>query len=145
MPFIVRAQLATAAAWSPNPKNPPLYLDFRSATSATSAGEMGRQRAFGLFDQYLGNLRRIMPSPWMSGTRMGWQGYRKFHDVLDSYDIPNSFTIYPGTHTSNVAFRFQDYVLPFFSRNCILLSCVDKYRSRLAGVGSVLADLNLTL
>ena len=27
LPFFPRAQLATAAAWSPNPKNPPLYLD----------------------------------------------------------------------------------------------------------------------
>src|SRR5205085_11525374 len=27
LPFGVRAQLASAAAWSPNPKNPPLYLD----------------------------------------------------------------------------------------------------------------------
>src|SRR5690349_5505100 len=27
LPFGARAQLATAAAWSPNPKNPPLYLD----------------------------------------------------------------------------------------------------------------------
>ena len=25
--FGLRAQLASAAAWSPNPKNPPLYLD----------------------------------------------------------------------------------------------------------------------
>ena len=37
--------------------------------------------------------------------------------MLDSYGIANSFEIYPGTHTSNVAFRFQDYVLPFFSKN----------------------------
>src|ERR1051325_3166807 len=27
LPFMARAQLATGAAWSPNPKNPPLYLD----------------------------------------------------------------------------------------------------------------------
>src|SRR5579871_4863244 len=27
LPFFARAQLATAAAWSPDPKNPPLYLD----------------------------------------------------------------------------------------------------------------------
>jgi pimeloyl-ACP methyl ester carboxylesterase len=27
LPFGTRAQLASAAAWSPNPKNPPLYLD----------------------------------------------------------------------------------------------------------------------
>jgi hypothetical protein len=28
--FGPRAQLATAAAWSPNPKNPPLYVDLPS-------------------------------------------------------------------------------------------------------------------
>jgi enterochelin esterase-like enzyme len=27
LPFMLRAQLASAAAWSPDPKNPPLYLD----------------------------------------------------------------------------------------------------------------------
>src|SRR6476469_9271749 len=27
LPFAIRAQLASAAAWSPNPENPPLYLD----------------------------------------------------------------------------------------------------------------------
>lgn len=27
LPFGLRAQLASAAAWSPDPKNPPLYLD----------------------------------------------------------------------------------------------------------------------
>src|SRR5438270_9002434 len=26
LPFMLRAQLASAAAWSPDPKNPPLYL-----------------------------------------------------------------------------------------------------------------------
>jgi hypothetical protein len=36
--------------------------------------------------------------------------------LLESYGIANSFEIYPGTHTSNVAFRFQDFVMPFFSR-----------------------------
>ena len=41
----------------------------------------------------------------------------KLHDVLDSYSVSNSFEIYPGTHTSAVADRFQNYVLPFFSKN----------------------------
>ena len=36
---------------------------------------------------------------------------------MDSYGIANSFEIYPGTHVSNVAFRFQDFVMPFFSKN----------------------------
>ncbi len=40
----------------------------------------------------------------------------KLHDALTSYGISNDFTIYPGTHTSDVAVRFQEHVLPFFSR-----------------------------
>ncbi len=41
----------------------------------------------------------------------------QFHAVLDSYHIPNTYEVYAGTHTSNVAFRFQDSVIPFFSNN----------------------------
>ena len=41
----------------------------------------------------------------------------KLHDIFDSYGIANTFEIYPGTHTSAVAVRFQNYVLPFFAKN----------------------------
>ena len=43
-------------------------------------------------------------------------GAAKLHDVLENYGIANSFEIYHGTHTSAVADRFQNHVLPFFSR-----------------------------
>lgn len=33
-----------------------------------------------------------------------------------TYNIKHDFEIYPGPHTSHVAVRFQDYVIPFFSR-----------------------------
>ena len=39
----------------------------------------------------------------------------KLHDIIDKYGIANSFEIYPGTHTSKVADRFQNHVMPFFS------------------------------
>jgi enterochelin esterase-like enzyme len=37
--------------------------------------------------------------------------------VLTAYGIAHGFEIYPGTHTSKVAVRFQDHVLPFFSKS----------------------------
>jgi len=40
----------------------------------------------------------------------------KLHDVLDQYGVANTFEVYPGTHTSDVAVRFQEHVMPFFSR-----------------------------
>jgi hypothetical protein len=41
---------------------------------------------------------------------------RRLHDVLDQYGIANTFEVYPRTHTSDVAVRFQEHVIPFFSR-----------------------------
>ena len=40
----------------------------------------------------------------------------KLHDVLEQYGIANTFEVYPGTHTSDVAVRFQEHAMPFFSR-----------------------------
>ena len=48
----------------------------------------------------------------------------KLHEALDKYGITNSFEVYSGTHTSRVADRFQNHVLPFFSQNlCFQVSC----------------------
>jgi len=41
----------------------------------------------------------------------------KLHEDLDKYGIANSFEVYPGTHTSKVADRFQNRVLTFFGQN----------------------------
>ena len=48
----------------------------------------------------------------------------KLHQILDRYGIANSFEVYPGTHTSAVADRFQNHVLPFMSRTlCFRTAC----------------------
>ena len=39
------------------------------------------------------------------------------HGILDDYGIANSFEIYSGTHTSALADRIQNHVIPFFSRS----------------------------
>jgi hypothetical protein len=41
----------------------------------------------------------------------------KLHEALDKYGIANAFEVYQGTHTSKVADRFQNHVMPFFGRN----------------------------
>ena len=41
----------------------------------------------------------------------------KLHDALDRYGIANTFEVYSGTHTSKVADRFQNHVMPFFSKS----------------------------
>jgi len=118
-----RALLATAAAWSPDPKNPPLYLDLPMKDGGIQADVLARWTAnapLAFLDQYVGNLRRYRAIAIDVGDQDGLKtDTEKLHKVLDQYGIANSFEIYRGTHTSDVAFRFQDHVIPFFSRNLL--------------------------
>ncbi|HXB72513.1 MAG TPA: alpha/beta fold hydrolase [Candidatus Acidoferrales bacterium] len=121
LPFGLRAQLASAAAWSPNPKNPPLYLDLPSKDGAVQQDVLARWAAnapLAFVDQYIGNLRQYRAIAIDVGDQDGLRvGAAKLHEILDNYAIPNTFDVYPGTHTSAVAVRFQNFVLPFFSKN----------------------------
>ena len=118
LPFILRAQLASAAAWSPNPHNPPLYLDLPvGANQQAVLNRWAANAPLAFLDQYVAGLRQYRAIALDVGDQDGLRtDTGKLHDLMDSYGIANSFEIYPGTHVSNVAFRFQDYVLPFFSR-----------------------------
>ena len=126
--FFPRAQLATAAAWSPNPKNPPLYLDLPTKDGEPQPDVIAKWAAnapLAFVDQYIGNLRSYRGIAIDVGDQDGLRvDTGKLHDVLDKYGIANSFEIYPGTHTSKVADRFQNHVMPFFSQNlCFQTSC----------------------
>ncbi len=69
-------------------------------------------------DQYIANLRRYRAISIDAGDQDGLRfDTVKLHNLLDSYGIANGSEIFSGTHTSAVAFRFQDHVLPFFSKN----------------------------
>ena len=68
-------------------------------------------------DQYIPNLRQYRAIAIDVGDQDDLRiDAGKLHDALDNYGVPNAFEIYPGTHTSHVAVRFQEHVLPFFSR-----------------------------
>jgi hypothetical protein len=68
-------------------------------------------------DQYVGSLRRYHAMAIDVGDQDGLRvDAGRLHEVLDKYGIANSFEVYQGTHTSKVADRFQNHVLPFFSR-----------------------------
>ena len=119
--FFARAQLASAAAWSPNPKNPPLYLDLPTRDGKPQPDVLARWTANAplvFIDQYVGNLRQYRAIAIDVGDKDGLRvDSGKLHDALDKYGIANSFETYPGTHTSRVADRFQNHVMPFFSQS----------------------------
>lgn len=123
LPFMLRAQLAAAAAWSPNPSNPPLYLDLPVKDGKVQRDVLAKWAAnapLAFIDQYIGGLRRYRAIAMDVGDRDGLKGdTQALHEVMGRYGIANRFDIYAGDHTNRVAWRFQDHVLPFFSQNLV--------------------------
>jgi enterochelin esterase-like enzyme len=121
LPFFSRAQLATAAAWSPDPKNPPFYFDLPTKNGVPQPDVLAKWAAnapLAFIDQYIGNLRQYRAVAIDVGDQDGLKDDTvKLHEALDKYGMANAFEIYHGTHTSAVADRFQNHVLPFFGRN----------------------------
>jgi S-formylglutathione hydrolase FrmB len=129
LPFFARAAFASGAAWSANPQNPPLYLDLPLKDGVVQPDVLAKWAAnapLAFIDQYIAELRRYPTIALDVGDEDGLRiDTGKLHDVLDRYAIPNRFEIYKGTHTSAVADRFQNHVLPFFSQQlCFEAGCL---------------------
>lgn len=122
------AIFADAAAWAPDPKNPPLYFDLPTKDGVPQpeiVAKFAANAPLAFVDQYIGNLKQYRAISMDVGDQDGLRfDATKLHNILDNYGIANSFEIYSGTHTSAVADRFQNHVLPFFSKNlCFTDSC----------------------
>jgi enterochelin esterase-like enzyme len=127
-PGFASAQYATAAAWAPDPKNPPLYFDLPTKDGVPVPEIQAKYAAnspLAFVDQYIGNLKQYRAIGIDVGDQDGLRfDTTKLHDILDHYGIANSFEVYSGTHTSAVADRFQNHVMPFFSKNlCFTADC----------------------
>ena len=119
-------RIGVAAAWAPNPNAPPFFLDLPTKYGVVQADVIARFAAnapLAFVDQWIGDLRRYQGIAIDVGDQDGLKADAgKLHDALDRYGIANTFEVYPGTHTSRVADRFQNHVLPFFHRTL----CVEK-------------------
>ena len=127
-PGFAAAQYATAAAWAPDPKNAPLYFDLPTKDGVPVPEVQAKFTANAplvFVHQYIGNLKQYRAIAMDVGDQDGLRfDAGKLHDIFDSYGIANSFEIYSGTHTSAVADRFQNHVIPFFSKNlCFAAGC----------------------
>jgi enterochelin esterase-like enzyme len=127
-PGFQAAQYATAAAWAPDPKSPPLYFDLPTKDGVPQPEIVAKYTAnspLAFVDQYIGNLKQYRAISMDVGDQDGLRfDAVKLHTILDDYGIANSFEIYSGTHVSAVADRFQNHVLPFFSKNlCFTADC----------------------
>ncbi|MGH9838953.1 MAG: alpha/beta hydrolase [Blastocatellia bacterium] len=120
--FFGLAMLASAAAWSPNPKNPPLFLDLPFRDGEVVPEILARQHAnatLAAIHQYIPNLKRLKAIGLDAGTKdIGISGATKALDqVLNDYGIARFYESYDGDHLNRIAERLQTKTLPFFSQH----------------------------
>lgn len=118
-PWMERGNFAVAAAWSPNPNNPPFYADL-----ATSGGKpvdlviakWAANAPVAMVPQYLHSLRSMHAIAIDTGdTDFVRADDEAIHAELLKFGIPHQWELYVGDHGNKVPERFASKVLPFFA------------------------------
>jgi S-formylglutathione hydrolase len=112
---------AEAAAWSPNPANPPTYFDLPGAEgvdAALVAQKWAANSPLVMLDQYVANLKRYSGIGMDVGLQDGLStSNEQLAKRLQAYGIAASFETYEGDHVNRIAERVEQHVLPYFSEH----------------------------
>ncbi len=119
--FMVKAVLATAAAWAPNPALPPRYFDLPAADGKPDAGILARWAAntpLVTVHQHIPDLKQLDAIAFDAGDEEQFGGILPSVQMLDrvlaGYGVAHVTEIYPGNHVNRIEERLQSKVLPFF-------------------------------
>jgi S-formylglutathione hydrolase len=119
--FGTRAMIASAAAWSPDPKKPPLYLDLPWADGKMLPAVEAKWDAnapIAMLDQYVPNLKKYRAIALDVGTKdFLMASVKELDREMTLMGIPHTFETYDGTHISGIQKRLEEKVMPFFSKN----------------------------
>ena len=118
--FLTKAALALAAAWSPDPQNPPTYLALLTKDGELQPAVAAKWHAndpLAMIDQCIVNLRQLRGIGFDVGDHDDGitERSRQLHLVLASYHIPHEFEVYEGDHLNHIADRIRTKLIPFFS------------------------------
>jgi S-formylglutathione hydrolase len=118
--FGTKAMLASAAAWSPNPRNPPRYFDLPVKDGQVDADVVARWAAnapLSMVTQYIPALKRYDAIAVDAGDAdVGIaQTVRVLDGILTDFGVGHQAEIYTGDHVNRINERLESKVLPFFS------------------------------
>lgn len=118
--FGMRAGLASAVAWAPNPQNPPYFVDFpikdgkvdelviakwaNNSPLASVATHVNVLESFRGIGHDVGDKDGLMADDLA------------IHEELNKFGIEHQWAVYDGDHTNRIGQRFDEVVLPFFAK-----------------------------
>jgi S-formylglutathione hydrolase FrmB len=118
--FYTKAMVASAAAWSPDPRNPPLYYDLPVKDGQVMPDIVARWAAnapLAMVHQYIPSLKQYDAIAVDAGDKdVGIAAtVRALDRILTDYGIAHDAEIYDGDHVNRIGQRLETKVLPFFS------------------------------
>lgn len=119
--FGTRAMIASAAAWSPDPQNAPLYFDLPAKDGKPQPlieAKWDANAPLAMLDQYVPNLKEFHAIALDVGTKDGLMpSIEELDRAMTTFGIHHTFETYEGTHVSGIQERLEEKVIPFFSKN----------------------------
>ena len=119
--FGASVNLASAAAWSPNPNNPPLYLDLPVKDGKVRPDIVAKWKAnapLEMLEQYSAGLKAFYAIAIDVGTKDNLvTSNNQLHELMTRLKVAHHYEEYDGDHTNKVGERIERSVLPFFSKN----------------------------
>jgi S-formylglutathione hydrolase len=113
--------LARAAAWAPNPRNPPFYLDLPTKNGEVVpevAVKWAANSPVAMLDQYVPNLKKMKAIALDIGLQDNLiTGNRLIVERMTAFGIAHTFETYEGDHGNRIPERLEQKVLPFFSKH----------------------------
>jgi S-formylglutathione hydrolase len=112
---------AVTSAWSPNPDNPPFYLDLPTRNGEVVpeiAARFAASSPQAMLPSYASALRKMTAIMLDVGEQDGLIGAnRVLSETMTRYGVDHVWETYEGDHVNRIAWRFEERVLPFFSRH----------------------------
>jgi S-formylglutathione hydrolase FrmB len=120
--FGTKAMLASAAAWSPDPGNPPSYLDLpvvNGKPMPTVIAAWAANAPLAMVYQSISNLKTYDAIAFDAGDHdVGIADTVKSLDrILTGFGVKHVAQIYEGNHIDHIQQRLETRVLPFFSEH----------------------------
>jgi enterochelin esterase-like enzyme len=111
---------AQAAAWAPNPENPPQYFDMPTRDGQIQplvAAKYAANSPLVMVDQYVPNLKKYSAIAMDVGDKDTLKAVNvQLHEELTRLGVQHTFEEYDGDHGNRVTERFEKNVMPFFSK-----------------------------
>lgn len=128
--FYSRVQIALAAAWSPNEKQPPFYVNFpfkeinsQIVPAEPAYSQWLKQMPLYMLADYMENIRKLRGIGFEVGAKDGFSHIlatnKQLAKQLGDADINHQFKIFDGNHFNRLASRIENHMLPFVSTHLI--------------------------